>query len=81
MDDRKQLIEQVRAAVAVQPYSSASRVQDQLFDLYGVVDTDEARRLVEYWLTLTIQRDLFSGVELVELLDDVERALGSGVAS
>ncbi|HET7489563.1 MAG TPA: hypothetical protein VFJ85_16670 [Acidimicrobiales bacterium] len=81
MEPRKQLIEDIRAAASGQPYFSASRVQDLLFDLYGVVDNDDAKRLVEFWLTLTIQRELFSGVELIEVLDELEQKLSSGVAS
>lgn len=81
MDTTKQLIEQWRQAAQDEAYFSASRVQSRLFDLYGVVGTDEAKRLVETWLTLTIQRDLFSGSELLELLDELESRLASTVAS
>lgn len=81
MDTTKQLIEQWRQAAQDEAYFSASRVQSRLFDLYGAVGTDEAKRLVETWLTLTIQRDLFSGSELLELLDELESRLASTVAS
>ncbi|HEX2701198.1 MAG TPA: hypothetical protein VHM89_13435 [Acidimicrobiales bacterium] len=80
MDDTTQIIEQLRAMATDQAYFSASRVQSILFDLYGVVGTDEAKRLVETWLTLTIQRDLFSGAELLEMLDDLESRLTSRVS-
>ncbi len=79
MDETAQIIGQLRASAADQAYFSASRVQSSLFDLYGVVGTDEAKRLVETWLTLTIQRDLFSGAELLELLDDLEGCLTSSI--
>lgn len=79
-DETTQIIEQLKASAADQGYFSASRVQSALFDLYGVVATDEAKRLVETWLTLTIQRDLFSGAELLELLDDLEGRLSSTVS-
>jgi hypothetical protein len=81
MDTTKQIIEQWRQAAQDEAYFSASRVQGRLFDLYGVVGTDEAKRLVETWLTLTIQRDLFSGSELLELLDELESRLASTVSS
>lgn len=81
MDDRKQLIDQIREAAATQAYFSASRVQGHMFDLYGLVDTEDAKRLVETWLTLTIQRELFSGAELLDLLEELESRLGTGVTS
>ena len=81
MDSTKQIIEQWRATAGSEAYFSASRVQSGLFDLYGAVGTDEAKRLVETWLTLTIQRDLFSGVELLEMLDDLESRLSSSISS
>ena len=81
MDTTKQLIEQWRASAADEAYFSASRVQGHLFDLYGELGTDEARHLVEFWLTLTIQRDLFSGAELLEMLDDLESRLTERISS
>ena len=81
MDTTEQIIEQWRATAAEQAYFSASRVQSSLFDLYGVVDAPEARRLVEMWLTLTIQRELFSGRELVEMLDELEGLTAQRVSS
>jgi hypothetical protein len=81
MDTTKQIIEKMRDAATSEAYFSSSRVQSHLFDLYGVVSTEEAKRLVETWLTLTIQRDLFSGKELIELLDDLEDRLASSVSS
>lgn len=79
MDTTEQIIEQWRASAADEAYFSASRVQNHLFDLYGLVGTEEAKRLVEMWLTLTIQRDLFSGVELLEMLDELEGRLTQSV--
>ena len=79
METTEQIIEQWRGTAADQAYFSASRVQSSLFDLYGVVEGAEARRLLEMWLTLTIQRELFSGAELVEMLDELEGLLPTGV--
>ena len=81
MDTTRKVIEQVRAVASEHKYLSASRVQDQLFDLYGEVTADEAKRLVELWLTLTIQRELFSGSEILEMLGDLESRIAAGVAS
>ncbi|MDP9389293.1 MAG: hypothetical protein M3Q48_15590 [Actinomycetota bacterium] len=77
METTEQIIEQWRAEAAEEAYFSASRVQSRLFDLYGVVDgePEPARHLVEFWLTLTIQRDLFSGKELLEMLDELQACL------
>jgi hypothetical protein len=79
IDQTTQIIEQWRATASDQAYFSASRVQSGLFDLYGTVDGAAAKRLVETWLTLTIQRDLFSGQELVEMLDELEGLLRESV--
>ena len=81
MDTTTQIIDRIRASAGEQAYFSASRVQSNLFDLYGVVGTEEAKRLVETWLTLTIQRDLFSGAELLEMLGDLEARLASSTSS
>lgn len=70
-----------RLAAADEAYFSASRVQSRLFDVYGELPSGPARQLVEMWLTLTIERDLFSGRELVELLDDLEARRGAPVSS
>jgi len=75
----EQIIGQWRETAADQAYFSASRVQSNLFDLYGTVDGVAAKHLVETWLTLTIQRDLFAGKELVEMLDELEVLLGESV--
>ena len=81
LDTTEQLIEDWRTAAAGEAYFSASRVQGRLFDLYGVVEAEDAKRLVEAWLTLTIQRDLFSGSELLEMLGDLESRLAHPVSS
>ena len=81
MDTTKRIIEEWRSAAQDEAYFSASRVQSRLFDLYGVVGEGDARHLVETWLTLTIQRDLFSGAELLQLLDDLEARLATTISS
>lgn len=81
METLTQIMEDWRQAATGQAYFSASRVQERLFDLYGALPAGPARQLVEMWLTLTIERDLFSGGELVELLDDVQGRLVAPVSS
>jgi hypothetical protein len=81
METIDQLIEDWRHAAGGEAYFSASRVQGRLFDLYGELTPGPARQLVESYLTLTIERDLFSGTELIELLDDLERRLAAPVSS
>ena len=81
MATAEQLIEEWREATADQVFFSASRVQDRLFDLYGEVRDLPAGRTVEAWLTLTIQRELFSGAELLGLLDELEAGLSEPVAA
>ena len=56
-------------------YLSPSRAQDRLFGLWGDLRDTPAARMVEQWLTLTIERDLFSGAELIEFLDELEAYL------
>ncbi len=81
MGRAEQLISDWRAVAAAEAFFSASRVQERLFDLYGEVRDVPAGRLVETWLTLTIQRDLFSGAELLELLDELQLLLGERVSA
>ena len=81
MGRAEQLISEWRAVAAAEAFFSASRVQERLFNLYGEVRDVPAGRLVETWLTLTIQRDLFSGSELLELLDELQLRLGERVGA
>ena len=81
MTSATELLAHWRDEAATQAYFSASRVQDRLFDLYGVVEDPTARGLVETWLSLTIQRDLFSGSEVLDLLDQLRSLLAHPVSS
>lgn len=81
METLDQIIRDWRHAAGEEAYFSASRVQSRLFDLYGVLDAGPARQLVETWLTLTLERDLFSGHEMVELLDELQGRLAAPVSS
>ncbi len=81
MPTAQQLIDDWRQATAGDVFVSASRVQDRLFDLYGEVRDMPAGRVVETWLTLTIQRDLFSSAELLGLLDEIEGGLSEPVSA
>jgi len=71
----RQLIEEWRTSAAQETVVSASAVQDRLFDLWGELRESPAVTLVEQWLTLSLERQLFSGKELVEFLDEVEALL------
>ena len=75
MSGARQLIEEFRTHAAGQTVISASAVQDRLFDLWGEVRDTPQATLVETWLSLTLDRELFSGIELVEFLDELERSL------
>ena len=77
----EQLIADWRAVTKQGTYSSSSRVQDRLFDLYAEVRDQPAGRLVETWLSLTIERDLFSAVEILELLDQIQAQLARPVST
>jgi len=75
METARKLIEDWRSEATTQVVFSASRVQDRLFSLWGEVRDLPIAREVEAWLTLTLSRELFSGDEIVGLLDDVDAAL------
>ena len=77
----EQLIADWRTVTDRDAYSSSSRVQDRLFDLYAEVQDQPAGRLVETWLSLTVQRDLFSGAEILELLDQIQSQLARPVST
>ena len=77
----EQLIADWRTVTKQDTYSSSSRVQDRLFDLYAEVQSQPVGRLVENWLSLTIQRDLFSGAEILDLLDQVQAQLVQPVSA
>ena len=81
MSSVRQQIEEWRNEVAGETVVSASAVQDRLFDLWGEVRDTPSATLVETWLTLTIERQLFSSVELVEFLNELERGLLEGVTA
>ncbi len=76
MDTVELIIQEWRETASQEAYFSASRVQSRLFDLYGAVADDGAKQVLQMWLTLTIQRDLFSSVEILELLDDLQSRIG-----
>jgi hypothetical protein len=77
----RQMIEAWRSEAANETVVSASAVQDRLFDLWGEVRDTPSATLVETWLSLTLERQLFSGEELVDFLDEVERSLLEGVTA
>ncbi len=81
MPSTEQLIADWREKAAEETFVSASRVQDRLFDLYGEVQDLPAGRVVEAWLTLTIQRDLFSSQELLGMLDEIEAGIRQPVGA
>ncbi len=77
----RELIADWRAVVEPDAYFSSSRVQDRLFDLYGELRNLPSAAVVENWLSLTVQRDIFSGAEILELLDQLEAQLARPVAA
>jgi hypothetical protein len=59
---------------------SASEVQDRLFDLYGELAGRPSVEVVKPWLVLTVHREIFSGQELLGLLDEVTAAINADLA-
>ena len=81
MSSARQQIETWRTEAASETVVSASAVQDRLFDLWGEVRDTPSATIVETWLSLTLERELFAGKELVEFLDELERSLLEGVSA
>ena len=81
MTRAEEFIAEWRVTAGEETVSSASRVQDRLFELYGELRDLPAGRMVESWLTLTIQRDLFSGAEILAMLDELEAQLREPVTA
>ena len=75
METAKQQIEEWRNEAADKTVVSASAVQNRLFDLWGELRDVPLVSQVEQWLSLTVERELFSGKELVEFLDGLEQSL------
>lgn len=75
MESTYEEIQAWRTELQSATYLSPSRAQDRLFTLWGGLQDTPAARMVEQWLTLSIERDLFSGAELIEFLDELEAYL------
>ena len=61
-------VEAWRARLAGAAVVSPSALQELLFEVYDDVKGDRREAVVTSWLTLTIQRELFSSAEVDELL-------------
>ncbi len=65
-----------RKRLTGQTIVSASEVQDRLFDLYGDLEPLPQLEKLKPWLSLTIQREMFSAGELdaflAELHDEID---------
>ena len=81
MSTARQLIEEWHAQVAQATVISASAVQDKLFDLWGALRDTPSVTLVEQWLSISVERQLFSGKELVEFLDQLDVSLMEGATT
>jgi hypothetical protein len=55
---------------------SASRVQDGLLDLWGLLPEGDARQVVEEWLTETLERELYRTEDVIERLERVRALQG-----
>ena len=75
MDTARKQIENWRSTAAGTTVVSANAVQDRLFDLWGELQDLPQQTVVEQWLTLTVERELFTGKELVEFLDGLDESL------
>jgi hypothetical protein len=64
-----------RTRLTEQTVVSASEVQDRLFDLYGDLQPFPQLELLKPWLSLTIQREMFSAGELEAFLDELHHEI------
>jgi hypothetical protein len=64
-----------RQRLADQTVVSASEVQNRLFDLYGDLEPLPQLDALKPWISLTIQRELFSAAELEAFLDELTAEL------
>jgi hypothetical protein len=64
-----------RERLSDQTVVSASEVQNRLFDLYGDLEPLPQLDMLKPWISLTIQRELFSATELQEFLDELSDSL------
>jgi len=80
VDTARHQIEAWKTEAVDQTVVSASQVQDKLFDLWGELRDYAVVSQVEQWLSLTVERELFSGKELVEFLDELDRSLTDEVS-
>ena len=80
MDTARHQIETWKSEAADQTVVSASAVQDRLFDLWGELREYSVVTQVEQWLSLTVERQIFSGKELVDFLNELDRSLADEVS-
>ena len=80
MDTARKQIEDWRSTAADATVLSASAVQDRLFDLWGELQDLPQQSVVEQWLTLTVERELFTGKELVDFLNELDESLTARTA-
>ena len=64
-----------RERLSDQTVVSASEVQNRLFDLYGDLEPLPQLDRIKPWLSLTVQRELFSAAELDAFLDELSMEL------
>jgi len=65
-----------RAHLSDQTIVSASEVQVRLFDLYGDLEPFPQLERIKPWLSLTVQRELFTADELEAFLAELTDELG-----
>jgi len=70
-----------RRHLSDQTIVSASEVQNRLFDLYGDLEPFPQLERIKPWLSLTVQRELFTATELEAFLAELSAELrGPGPA-
>lgn len=76
--EANELIERWAGDTAAKRLHSSSEVQTRLFDLWGQLHDLPVGRTVEQWLTLTVERELFTAEELDELFGELRAGLPAG---
>ena len=81
METARKQIETWRTEATDATVVSANAVQDRLFDLWGELRDQPQQSVVEQWLSLTIERELFTGKELVDFLNELDDSLREPAAT
>jgi hypothetical protein len=80
MTDTGTIISDWRRELEGEQYVGATRAQDRLLALWGELG-DAGTALVEQWLVISRDRQLFSAAELLRMLEELEDSTNTATAA